>query len=54
MRDYDVHHYLERMHRDGVISIESRAHLDQIRVTTELDPADYLAQHYDDVLEEER
>lgn len=54
MRDYDVQRHLERMHRDGVISIESRAHLDQIRVAADLDPAEYLAQHYGDVLEGEQ
>jgi len=48
MREPDVRAHLERMHRDGVVSIENKGHLDQVRFADIPDPADYLLAHYED------
>ena len=48
MREPDVRAHLERMHRDGAISIESKGHLDQVRFAAPPEAADYLRAHFED------
>lgn len=48
MREADVRAHLERMHRNGVVSIENKGHLDQVRFVNPPDPADYLRAHFED------
>ena len=48
MREPDVRAHLERMHRDGTISIESKGHLDQVRFAAPPGAADYLRAHFED------
>lgn len=48
MREQDVRAHLERMHRDDVISIENKGHLDQVRFVNTPEPADYLLAHFED------
>ena len=48
MREPDLRAHLERMHRDGTISIESKGHLDQVRFAAPPEAADYLRAHFED------
>lgn len=48
MREPDVRAHLERMHRDGTISIESKGHLDQVRFANPPEAAEYLRAHFED------
>lgn len=48
MREPDVRAHLERMHRNDVICIENKGHLDQVRFVNPPDPADYLLAHFED------
>lgn len=48
MREPDVRAHLERMHRNDVVNIENKGHLDQVRFVNPPDPADYLLAHFED------
>jgi hypothetical protein len=48
MREPDVRTHLERMHRNDVVNIENKGHLDQVRFVNPPDPADYLLAHFED------